>query len=108
MVPTKREESERRRVAQALAEAGFCLPGSVVTRSYRCGKANCVCHVSDDRLHGPYIQWTRSVDGHTVHRRLNEEQLEDYRPFFDEAQRLKGLLGRLEEITLGIVGRDSR
>ena len=107
-MPTAAEERERRRVTTALSEAGFLLPGTLAVRSYRCGKPNCACHASDERMHGPYIQWTRSVEGKTVHRRLGEDQLEDYQPYFDEAKRIKELLAKLETITLRMVQRDVR
>ena len=106
--PTAGEERERRRVALALSDAEFLLPGTLAVRSYRCGKANCACHVSDERMHGPYIQWTRSVEGKTVHRRLGEDQLEEYQPYFDEARRIKELVSKLETVTLRMVERDTR
>ena len=106
--PTAADERERRRVALALSEAGFLLPGSLAVRTYRCGKSNCACHTSDDKLHGPYVQWTRSVEGKTLHRRLGEDQLEDYQPYFDEARRIKELVSRLESVTLRMVDRDDR
>lgn len=106
--PSAADERERRRVAAALAEAGFMLPGTLAVRSYRCGKATCACHRAEERMHGPYIQWTRSVEGKTLHRRLGEDQLEAYQPYFDEAKRIKDLLTRLETVTLGLVERDPR
>jgi hypothetical protein len=106
--PTAGEERERRRAALALCDAGFLLPGTLAVRSYSCGKPNCACHVSDEKKHGPYIQWTRSVQGKTVHRRLSEDQLEEYQPFFDEARRIKELVSKLETVTLHMVERDPR
>lgn len=84
------------------------LPGSVAVRSYRCGKANCACHADPPRLHGPYIQWTRRVEGRTVHANLSEDQLADYQPFFDHASRLRALVEQLEELTLALVESDPR
>lgn len=93
---------------RSLAQAGFALPGSVAVRSYRCGKGNCACHGDPPRLHGPYIQWSRSVGGRTVHRRLSEEQLADYQIFFDNARRLKEMVAELETLTLALVEDDDR
>jgi hypothetical protein len=107
-IPSAAEERERARVAAALGEAGFVLPGSLNVRSYRCGKANCACHHEDAKLHGPYIQWTRSLEGKTLHRRLSQEQLEEYRGYFDEAKRVKDLVSRLEAVTVSMVERDPR
>jgi len=50
-------------LAAALADIDGVLPGSVVTRHMRCGKATCACKTDPTALHGPYIQWTRTVDG---------------------------------------------
>ena len=71
-------ETTRQALAAALADIDGVLPGSVVT------------------LHGPYIQWTRTVDGKTVTRYLSQTQLAHYQPWFDNARRLKDLLAKLE------------
>jgi len=97
-----------RRLRRSLAEVGFALPGSVAVRSYRCGKANCACHAEPPRLHGPYIQWSRTVGGRTLHRRMSEEQLADFQAFFDNARKLKTLIAELEAHTLAIVEADDR
>jgi len=39
---------------------------------------------------------------------LSQEQLEEYQGYFDEAKRVKDLLGRLEAVTVGMVERDPR
>ena len=62
----------------------------------RCGKTGCACKTDPPQLHGPYIQWTRTVDGKTVTRYLSPEQLERYQPWFDNARRLKELIAKLE------------
>jgi hypothetical protein len=90
-----------------MASVGLCLPGSVTTRSYRCGKPNCACHGDPPRLHGPYIQWTRQVGGKTVHTNLSEQQLADYQQLFDNDRRLRELLGQLEALTLQAISPDS-
>jgi len=96
------------RLRQSLADVGFALPGSVVVRSYRCGKANCACHAEPPRLHGPYIQWSRTVGGKTLHRRMSEEQLADYQEYFDNARKLKALVAEIEALALTIVEEDAR
>lgn len=107
-IPTRFEKAKLKEIEEQLKKVGFMLPGSLAVRSYACGKQNCSCHESEDRLHGPYIQWTRKVNGKTVHRRLSEEQLDDYAKYFDEAKRIRRLIDELEEVTLGIVERDNR
>ena len=82
-----------------LAELGFCLPGSLVTRSSRCGSPNCRCHSDPNRLHGPYLSWTRKVAGKTVTRNLSVAQAERYRPWFDNARRARQLINELETLS---------
>jgi hypothetical protein len=93
----------RKALADALAEIDGLLPGSVVVRDMRCGKTGCACKADPPALHGPYIQWTRTVRGKTVTRYLSEEQLERYQPWFDNARRLKDLLAKLEIASLQAV-----
>ena len=90
----------RRALAGALAEIDGLLPGSVVVRRMRCGKPNCACKADPPALHGPYIQWTRTVRGKTVTRLLTDEQLARYQPWFDNNRRLKDLIAMLEIASL--------
>jgi len=96
------------RIAKALSELGFALPGSVEVRRTRCGKANCRCKADPPQLHGPYIVWTRKVEGKTVTRVLTPEQLEDYRPLMDNAKRLRELVTQLQDLTLEVLDSDDR
>ena len=90
----------RKAIAEALAEIDGLLPGSVVVRHMRCGKPGCVCKADPPVLHGPYIQWTRTLRGKTVTKYLSQEQLERYQPWFDNARRLKDLTTKLEIVSL--------
>lgn len=90
----------RRRIAAALGQIDAVLPGSIVVRHMRCGKANCGCKADPPRLHGPYIQWTRTVEGKTVTKLLSQDQLERYQPWFDNARRLRELTTQLEAASL--------
>lgn len=96
------------RARAELAGLGPCLPGSVVVRTGRCGKANCACRADPPRLHGPFRSWTRKVAHKTVTRLLSEEQLADYQPFFDNHRRLKALVREIEELSLAMVETDPR
>ena len=57
---------------------------------------------------GPYISWTRKVDGKTVTRLLTEEQWTDYEPWFANAKRLRGLVAELESLSLREIDNDPR
>lgn len=101
MPPSPPAPEPRLRQLQAqLAEIDFILPGTINIAMNRCGKPNCACHADPPRLHGPYITWTRKVKGKTVTRRLTPEQLERYRPWFDNNRRLRQLTGELEALSL--------
>ena len=103
-----RRRKAQARIAAALGDVGFALPGSVAIRSYRCGKANCACHGDPPRLHGPSIQWTRKVNAKTVNRALSEEQWRDYESWFDNARKLRALVAEMERLSLEIFEEDGR
>ena len=77
-------------------------------RAYACGKRRCRCHADPPQLHGPYAEWTRKINGRTVTRRLTAEQLADWQPLFDNARKLRYLLGELQELTLQIIEADNQ
>jgi len=89
-------EATRRGIADLMGEIDGALPGSIVVRYMPCGKPGCACKADPPALHGPYIQWTRSVNGKTVTKFLSEDQLARYQPWFDNARRLKELTARLQ------------
>jgi hypothetical protein len=103
--PLRAEEAERRRIAAALSQAGFCLPGSIGDYATRCGKPGCRCKADPPMLHGPYHHWTRKIDNKTVGRYLSDDQHERYAGWFDQAVRLRALLTELETLSLGIAER---
>ena len=105
---TKRQAARLERITGELASLGPCLPGSVVVRTGRCGKAACSCRADPPRLHGPFRSWTRKITGKTVTRLLSEDQLDDYQVLFDNHRRLKELVHELEDLGLAIVDADPR
>jgi hypothetical protein len=95
-------DARRRRILDEIAQLGFCLPGSIVERTSRCGNPSCRCHSDPAHRHGPYRSWTRKVQGKTVTRRLNDDQLERYQPWFDNARRLRQLVAELESLSVRV------
>ncbi len=93
----------QQRIAHALGEIGFALPGSVTQRMMRCGKRVCRCKDDPPQLHGPYIQWTRTVEGKTVTKLLSPDQLVRYQPWFDNARQLRALATELETISVDAI-----
>jgi hypothetical protein len=104
-MPNQQERRHQRQVVAEIAKLGFCLPGSLVARSSRCGNPNCHCHTDPGHLHGPYLSWTRKVNGKTVTRNLTAAQAERYRPWFDNAKRLRQLVDELEAFSAGIAAK---
>lgn len=92
-------------IAARLAEIGFVLPGTLLERRMSCGKTGCRCQADPPRLHGPYHQWTRKIDGKTVTRRLTDEQAAVYGPWFDNARQLRTLVDELETLGLHVFER---
>jgi hypothetical protein len=102
--PTSPQVDARRRAIAAeigaLLEAGLPLPGSLVERCTRCGNPGCRCRGEPPQLHGPYLSWTRKIDGKTVTRTLSPDQADRYRAWFHNARRLRELLAELERLAL--------
>ncbi|MBA2575517.1 MAG: hypothetical protein H0V05_02560 [Euzebyaceae bacterium] len=101
--PSRQQRRAQQRIAHALGEIGFALPGSVTERMMRCGKRICRCKADPPQLHGPYLQWTRTVQGKTVTKLLTAEQLERYQPWFDNARQLRALATELETVSIAAV-----
>jgi hypothetical protein len=91
-------ERRRRKLAAQITEIEHILPGSINIVMNRCGKPNCACHADPPKLHGPYITWTRKVAGKTITRRLSTEQLERYKPWFENNRRLQTLISELQAL----------
>ena len=106
--PTRRQQAQAARIAAELASLGPALPGSLIERHVRCGRANCRCHADPPVLHGPYWQWTRKTGGKTVTRLVADDQLDDYRQWLDNHRRLRALVAVLEALTLAIADADPR
>ena len=102
-MPDTPAERRRRQILDQIASLGYCLPGSVVDRTSRCGNPNCRCHTDPAHRHGPYRSWTRKVAGKTVTRNLSDDQLQRYQAWFDNDRRLKALVAELEELSITIV-----
>ena len=98
----------RRQVTEQIAALGPTLPGSLVTRTSRCGNRGCRCHTDPDHRHGPYWTWTRSVGGKTITRALTDEQAQRYRPWFDNTRRLRDLVEQLKQLALEQAATDDQ
>ena len=98
-------DQARAAIQAALGQIGFCLPGTITIRRARCGKPRCACAADPPALHGPYIQWTRTVNGKTVTRLLTPAQYQAYAPWFANARRLRALAAELQALSLAEMAR---
>lgn len=98
--PGRRQRRTQARLARELGQIGFALPGSLVWRSTKCGKARCRCQGDPPELHGPYLSWTRAVAGKTITRRITAEQQQRYQQWFDNARQLHELVTELQTVSL--------
>jgi hypothetical protein len=103
--PRDNRDAEQRRAKiaaeiAALLATGPPLPGSLVTRHNRCANRTCRCRADPPQLHGPYPAWTRKVDGTTVTRSLNPDQVARYQSWFDNARRLRDLVTELHRLAV--------
>ena len=103
--PDPSADQARAAIQAALGQIGFTLPGSITIRHARCGKPRCACAADPPSLHGPYIQWTRTVHGKTVTRLLTPAQYQAYAPWFASARRLRALAAELEALSLAEMAR---
>jgi hypothetical protein len=103
--PDPSADQARTAIQAELGQIGFCLPGTITIRQARCGKPRCACAANPPSLHGPYIQWTRTVHGKTVTRLLSPAQYHTYQPWFANARRLRALAAELQALSLEEMAR---
>lgn len=91
-----RQDYERAR--EQLHALGIVIPGSVVKRTYRCGKKTCRCHQDPTALHGPYYQWTRKVKAKTVGMNLTAAVAPTTKEWIRNDRNMRRLIQRLHQI----------
>lgn len=95
----ERYEAKYRSLTSELADLGFIISGSLVVRETTCGKPGCRCMGDPPQRHGPYFQWSRTLEGKTVTRRLNEDEAKLYREWIANRCRLKRIIAQMEEMS---------
>lgn len=98
--PSPAQRRAQTRIAASLGQIGFALPGSLVIRHTACGKPGCRCQADPPLLHGPYLTWTRMVNGKTVTRKISPDQQARYQTWFDNARKLHQLVTDLQTLSL--------
>jgi hypothetical protein len=82
-----------------LSKIGFILPGTVYSRYMPCGKAGCRCQANPPQLHGPYWEWSRSLAGRTISRRLSQPQVRLYQEWIANRRRLSAIIAEIEDLS---------
>jgi len=90
---------------RALSRVGYFRRGTLLERFMPCGKPGCACQASPPRLHGPYYQWTRKVDGKTVTVRLTREQADLLAGWIATGRELDKIIAHMESISLRATDR---
>ena len=90
---------------RALSRVGYFRRGTLLKRFMACGKSSCACQASPPRLHGPYYQWTRKVDGKTVTVRLTREQAELLAVWIATGRELDRITAQMERLSLRATDR---
>jgi len=103
--PLTQLRQRHRQLARRLSQIGPILKGSVAASYTRCGKANCRCQDDPPQLHGPYWQWSTAIDGKTVSRRLQEEELPFYLECLQNRRQLEALLADMHDLALQTANR---
>jgi hypothetical protein len=95
----QRYQRDYQALAAELAQIGFILPGSLVSRQTSCGKPGCRCQDDPPQRHGPYWQYSRAIAGKTISRRLTDAEADLYRDWIANRRRLEQIITRMEEIS---------
>jgi len=85
---------------RALSQVGYFRRGTLLKRFMPCGKPGCACQGSPPRLHGPYYQWTRKVDGKTVTVRLTPEQADLLAGWIATDREMERIIAEMERLSL--------
>ena len=95
----ERYEAKYRSLTAELSELGYVVPGSLVARQTSCGKPGCRCMANPPQRHGPYFQWSRTVDAKTVSRRLDTDEAKLYREWIANWHQLKSIIDQMVEVS---------
>jgi hypothetical protein len=96
----RRLQAQLDRCRRELSEIGIGVLGTVSERFMACGNPGCRCQADPPQLHGPYYNWTTKVEGKTMTRRVQPEDVEEFRGWIAEGQRLRALVQRWRELSL--------
>jgi len=93
------DETRYQTLKRSIAELGYFRYGSLLRRFMPCGKPGCRCQAIPPKLHGPYYQWTRKVDGKTVSLRLTKDQATLLEMWIANGRRLDRTLAQMQRLS---------
>ena len=90
-------ETKRSIIFEELIQLAPLCSGKLYERYLACGKNNCRCHDPENpKLHGPYYEWVRRIDGKQVGRMLRPgSDLEKIKTGIENYNRFQVLLSEL-------------
>lgn len=89
------------RVKSRIDSKEYLLNGSLCKQFKQCGKQNCRCNSKDQSdWHGPYLIWTRKVNGKTVTKTLNKNQAAAVKKAIREMKEINQLIERWKSLSL--------
>jgi len=100
-VATRLEHYEQRyrKLLTGLNEIGFVGDGTLMNHFTRCGRSTCRCADDPPKLHGPYWDLTRKIDGKTVSRRLSKDEATLYDQLIANARLLEKTVAAMKDIS---------
>ena len=94
-----------RQARQQLLQLQYFLKGAVLKRMMKCGHRNCACQRDASRRHGPYFEWTYTVNGKTVNVKLSPQAAPLYQAATKQHRKLKAALARMERLSRTALAR---
>lgn len=85
--------------ARDLAETGFILHGTIRKHYMACGHKGCRCQGDPPKLHGPYYDWTRKIDGKTKTVRLTKKQAGIIGMWINNMRRIERTISEMGKIS---------
>jgi len=105
--PTARVQIALKRAAAAktaLAGLDLICAGTLSERMKTCGNPRCRCRDKPPALHGPYVEWTRLVDGRFTNTTVAKDDLAKLSKAIANMRTARRLLRAWERASLAALG----
>ena len=95
------------KLKEKLGSIGWIAAGSLMTLYRTCGKPGCACAKDDGSRHGPYLVWTKKIDGKTVTRTLSSRQARECRRAIENLHRLESIVTEMKAVSARAIEEES-